>query len=329
MAELVDALVLGTNSASCEGSSPFSPTTNCAFFYMHMWIEECNIVCNKYFLVLVDNLIVNTSESTNSIKLCYCKYMKKINPKKIISKSYNHMSSDFNNFVRIAAVPFIVMAPLYLFTTYYDEYVLDIYNQKGMVAYIRGSGLTKLIDWFIIFPLTSAFLANWHRYILFSRKKPWKYFPIDFSKYTFRWMWTSIKVAFVFFVPAVVFIILTLQIGINFIISVVIYILLFIIYAVRVSLIFPATAAQHDTSFTRAFKMSKNNFWSLLLIIVSIIPVFIAWFLLILLIEFTVGAESSIITFLFVNFITFAFVFIIYGYLASCLSESYKVLSNI
>ncbi len=28
MAELVDALVLGTNSASCEGSSPFSPTIN-------------------------------------------------------------------------------------------------------------------------------------------------------------------------------------------------------------------------------------------------------------------------------------------------------------
>ena len=28
VAELVDALVLGTNSASCEGSSPFSPTKN-------------------------------------------------------------------------------------------------------------------------------------------------------------------------------------------------------------------------------------------------------------------------------------------------------------
>ena len=28
MAELVDALVLGTNMATCEGSSPFSPTIN-------------------------------------------------------------------------------------------------------------------------------------------------------------------------------------------------------------------------------------------------------------------------------------------------------------
>jgi len=254
--------------------------------------------------------------------------MKKINPKKIISESYKRMTNDFNNFVRIVFVIFIVSSPLYLFTAYYDEYVLDIYNQKGMVAYWRGSGLTKLINWFILFPLASAFLANWHRYILFSGKKPWKYFPIDFSKYTFQWIWTSIKVGFVFFVPAVVFIFLVFKIGINFFIFLAIYISMFIFYAVRVSLIFPATAVQHDNSFARAFKMSKNNFWSLLLIYISIIPIIIAWILLFMLIEFTVGTESSIAIFLFSNFITFAFVFIIYGYLASCLSESYKILSN-
>ena len=254
--------------------------------------------------------------------------MKKINPKKIISKSCKRMTNDFNNFVRIAFVVFIVVTPVYLFSAYYDEYVLDIFNQRGIVAYIRGSGLTKLLNWFVLFPLTSAFLVNWHRYILFSGKKPWKYFPIDFSKYTFQWIWTSIKVGFVFFVPAVVFFLLVFQTGINFPISVVIYILIFIIYVVRVSLIFPATAAQHDNSFTRAFKMSKNNFWSLLLIYISIIPIIIAWILLFMLIEFTVGTESSIAIFLFSNFITFAFVFIIYGYLASCLSESYKVLSE-
>ena len=196
-----------------------------------------------------------------------------------------------------------------------------------MVAYWRGSGLTKLINWFILFPLASAFLANWHRYILFSGKKPWKYFPIDFSKYTFQWIWTSIKVGFVFFVPAVIFSLLVFKIGINLYIFFILYFLMFIFYAVRVSLIFPATAAQHENSFARAFKMSKNNFWSLLLIYISIIPIIIAWILLFMLIEFTVGTESSIAIFLFSNFITFAFGFIIYGYLASCLSESYKVLS--
>ena len=255
--------------------------------------------------------------------------MKKINPKEIISKSYKRMTNDFNNFVRIVAVPFIIMAPIYLFTVYYDEVVLDIYNQKGFIAYVRGSGQTKLINWFILFPLSSAFLVNWHRYILFSGKKPWKYFAIDFSKYTFQWIWTSIKVVFVFFVPAVVFWGLVYIIGLNLFIFGAIYILITIIYFVRVSLIFPATAAQHDNSFTRAFKMSKNNFWSLLLIYITVIPIAIVWFLLLMLIEFiTVGSEVSIAINLFGHFITFAFIFIIYGYLASCLSESYKVLSN-
>ena len=103
---------------------------------------------------------------------------------------------------------------------------------------------------------------------------------------------------------------------------------MFIIYAVRVSLIFPATAAQHDNSFTRAFKMSKNNFWSLLLVYVSVIPAILVWFLLLFLMELTVNSESSVAINLFYHFITFAFIFIIYGYLASCLSESYKVLGK-
>ena len=255
--------------------------------------------------------------------------MKKINPKEIISKSYKRMINDFNNFARIAFVVFIVTTPIYLFSAYYDEYVLDIYNQKGMIAFIRGSGLTRILNWFVLFPIISAFLANWHRYILFSGKKPWKYIPIDFSKYTFHWIWTSIKVGFVFFVPAVIFVYIAFfLIGMNIFTFVVIYILIVIIYFVRVSLIFPATAAQHDNSFTRAFKMSKNNFWSLLLVYVSVIPVALVWFLLLMLMEFTVSSESSIAINLFYHFITFAFIFIIYGYLASCLSESYKVLSK-
>ena len=254
--------------------------------------------------------------------------MKKIHPKEIISKSYNRMTGDFNNFGSIAAVPFIILAPIYLYTVYYDEFVMDIYNQKGFIAYVRGSGQTKLINWLIIFPLTSAFLVNWHRYILFSGKKPWKYFAIDFSKYTFQWIWTSIKVSFVFFVPAAVFWFLVFKIGLNLFIFGAIYILITIIYFVRVSLIFPATAAQHDNSFTRAFKVSKNNFWQLFLVLISFIPIALIWVILFLLIEFSVGTESSVTMYLLTNFITFAFLFIIYGYLASCLSECYKVLSN-
>ena len=261
--------------------------------------------------------------------------MKKINPKKIISKSYKRMTNDFNNFVRIGFVVFIVVTPVYLFSAYYDEYVLDIFNQKGMVAYIRGSGLTKLLNWLVLFPLTSAFLVNWHRYILFSGKKPWKYFAIDFSKYTFQWIWTSIKVGLIFWVPALAimfligyFLIRYLSLGQFIPLLIIIYLLSFVFYIVRVSLIFPATAAQHNNSFKRTFKMTKNNFWNLFLVLISFIPIALIWFVLFLLIEFTVGTESSVTMLLLSNLLIFAGVFIIYGYLASCLSECYKVLSN-
>ena len=261
--------------------------------------------------------------------------MKKIHPKKIISKSYNRMTGDFNNFGSIAAVPFIILAPIYLYTIYYDEYVMDIYNQKGLIAYAMGSGQTKLINWLIIFPLTSAFLVNWHRYILFSGKKPWKYFAIDFSKYTFQWIWTSIKVGLIFWVPTLAimfligyFLIRYLSLGQSIPLLIIIYLLSFVFYIVRVSLIFPATAAQHDNSFKRTFKMTKNNFWQLFLVLISFIPIALIWVILFLLIEFSVGTESSVTMVLLTNFITFAFIFIIYGYLASCLSECYKVLSN-
>ena len=92
--------------------------------------------------------------------------MKKINHKEIISKSCKRMINDFNNFARIVSVVFIVTTPIYLFSAYYDEYVLDIYNQKGMIASMRGSGLTKILNWFVLFPITSAFLANWHSVVV-------------------------------------------------------------------------------------------------------------------------------------------------------------------
>ena len=49
MAELVDALVLGTNSANCEGSSPFSPTIN----IMKVTLENSKGL-NKDFKISID-----------------------------------------------------------------------------------------------------------------------------------------------------------------------------------------------------------------------------------------------------------------------------------
>ena len=55
MAELVDALVLGTNSVSCEGSSPFSPTKN----IMKVTIENKKGL-SKDLKVFVDKKTIET-----------------------------------------------------------------------------------------------------------------------------------------------------------------------------------------------------------------------------------------------------------------------------
>jgi len=78
--------------------------------------------------------------------------MSKLPVKKIISKSISRMIYDFDNFVRISLFPFIIVGPLFVFTSYYDEFVLDIYNQKGFMASMWGSKLTMFIDYLIILP---------------------------------------------------------------------------------------------------------------------------------------------------------------------------------
>jgi trigger factor len=56
VAELVDALVLGTNSASCEGSSPFSPTIK---KFMKVKIENIKGL-SKDLKVFIDKKTINT-----------------------------------------------------------------------------------------------------------------------------------------------------------------------------------------------------------------------------------------------------------------------------
>ena len=56
MAELVDALVLGTNRAICEGSSPFRPTT---YIIMKVTIENKKGL-NKDLKVFIDKKTIGT-----------------------------------------------------------------------------------------------------------------------------------------------------------------------------------------------------------------------------------------------------------------------------
>ena len=253
--------------------------------------------------------------------------MSKLPVKKIISKSISRMIYDFDNFVRISLFPFIIVGPLFVFTSYYDEFVLDIYNQKGFMDSMWGSKLTMFIDYLIILPLTSAMLANWHRYILFDGKRPWKYFHIDFSNYVFQFILAFIKVFLVGFIfgSIVGFIFALLGVS-NFIMYTFIIIAMFI-FTIRISMIFPASAAQHDNSFSTVFKLTKEHFWSLFLIYLTFIPIVFIILIIIFVEELLIGSNSipkallQNLLFMFMSFIT-------YGYFASCLSESYKILKK-
>ena len=253
--------------------------------------------------------------------------MSKIPVKKIISKSISRIFYDFYNFFRISLFPFIIVGPLFVFTAYYDEYVLDIYNQKEFIESMWGSNLTKFIDFLIVLPLTSAMLANWHRYILFDGKRPWKYFHIDFSNYVFQFILATIKIfllAFIFgFITGIIFGIL----GVSIFMTYTFIIIAALIFTVRISMIFPASAAQHDNSFSTIFKLTKEHFWPLLLIHLTAIPLFIIAFLILFVEELLIGS-NSIPKILLQNLLLAVISFIVYAYFASCFSECYKILKK-
>ena len=260
--------------------------------------------------------------------------MKKLPTKKIILKSFNKIKDDYKNLLDIATVPFIIILPFYLYSVYYDEFVLDLFNTKGFVAFIRGSGTSKLIDYFILFPLTSAFLANWHRYVIFNGKKPWKYISLDFSKYTLQFIWTAIKIGLIFTIPAVAIMFGIVWISINFIglsfiyIGLIAYIVAAVFYFVRIALIFPATATEQNNSMKRIFKLTKNSFWQLLLINISFILIILFFTIFLFIMESLYSSEGRILTTMIYSTFTLFYIFLSYSYLATCLSESYKYLKN-
>ena len=253
--------------------------------------------------------------------------MSKLPVKKIISKSISRMIYDFDNFVRISLFPFIIVGPLFVFTSYYDEFVLDIYNKKGFIDSMWGSKLTMFTELLIAIPLTSAMLANWHRYILFEGKRPWKYFHIDFSNYVFQFILALIKISLVAFIFGFIVGFIFGLLGVSTFITYTFIIIAMLIFTIRISMIFPASAAQHDNSFSTIFKLTKEHFWSLLLIYLTFIPIAFIMFIIIFVEELLIG-YNSIPKVLLQNLLFITMGFISYGYFASCLSESYKILKK-
>ena len=218
--------------------------------------------------------------------------MSKLPVKKIISKSISRMIYDFDNFVRISLFPFIIVGPLFVFTSYYDEFVLDIYNQKGFMDSMWGSKLTMFTELLITIPLTSAMLANWHRYILFDGKRPWKYFHIDFSNYVFQFILAFIKISLVGFIFGFIVGAIFGLLGVSAFTMFTFIIIVMLIFSTRISMIFPASAAQHDNSFSTIFELTKEHFWSLFLIYLTFIPIVFIVVIILFVEELLIGYNS-------------------------------------
>jgi len=255
--------------------------------------------------------------------------MKPLPIKKIIIKAFSLPIKDFNNFINIIIVPYVIILPFYLYTVYYDDFVLNLFETEGFLAYGMGSLRSNIVHYVLILPFTSCLFASWHRYVFFDGDKPWTYRPLDFSKYTLKFYWKVIIVSLVVIVPAIItgfavgyfglvnnpFVITTL---------VVLYIVLLLIYFVRVSVIFPATAVEKNNTFKKIFQLTKNNFWRMFLIYISSFFILLFYFIIAGVFEFFLPTEGNLIRLMLMGVIDTIFMFFLYIYLASCASLIYK-----
>ena len=260
--------------------------------------------------------------------------MKPLPIKKIIFKSFSLPIKEFDNFINIIMVPYLIILPLHLYVIYYDDLVLRLFETEGFYKYWRGSMRSQAIQYLLIFPVSSCLLTSWHRYVFFEGKKPWIYKPLDFSNYTLKFIWKSILVVLVFLVPAVIagFVIgyVIGSLGLAYKISgfipifILLYIALIAIYFVRVSVILPATAVEQDNTFKKAFQITKNNFWRMLLIYSGWLLIIIIYLIIMFVFEWYLPSEGHFTRLMLQGTIGSIFMIYSYTYFASCASLIYK-----
>ena len=253
---------------------------------------------------------------------------------KIIFKSLSLPIKKFEDFINIIIVPYVIILPLHLYVIYYDDFILRLFETEGFYQYWRGSLRSQIIQYLLIFPISSCLLASWHRYVFFEGKKPWTYKSLDFSNYTLKFIWKSILIVLVFIVPATIagFVLgYTIgSLGLAYKISgfipifILLYVALVAIYFVRVSVILPATAVEQDNTFKRAFQITKNNFWRMLLIYSGWLLIIIIYLIIIFVFEWYLPSEGHFTRLMLQGAIGSIFMIYSYTYLASCASLIYK-----
>ena len=96
--------------------------------------------------------------------------MKPLPIKKIIFKSFSLPIKEFDNFINIVIVPYVIILPFHLYVIYYDDFVLRMLETEGFYKYWMGSLRTQIINYLLIFPI---FLVYWQTGIdmFFLREK--------------------------------------------------------------------------------------------------------------------------------------------------------------
>ena len=255
--------------------------------------------------------------------------MKKISSiSQLLKFSWNKTFDNFKIFFDVAFIPFFLVLILTVITTYNDDFVLRLFENKGLSASIRGSVSTRLVDIFLVTPLVAIFLVNWHRFVIFNGKKPWKLIKFDLSRYTFVFIWAGIKIAIVTLIPFFLLVYLNIFLFVKYA-KVMLFFMgfiyaLFVFVYFRLIIILPAAAAENDISLKRIFNLSKGNFWKIfLLFLLMLLTVFVISFALAFILP-----ETNLITWFLLQLISTALLFIYGALFAGCISKLYLEIKN-
>lgn len=184
----------------------------------------------------------------------------------LISFSFKKVISDFKIFFKIALVPFLLTFISYLFVDYIALTISNTFD-KGPNIFFKNLVLYIILYNIFLTPLFAAFASNWHRYIIFEGKKPWVFKQIDFSIYTFKFILAGFLLFIFIAVPYSLIIIFSFAFTAKFssvlqLVSIQwIFMLIFIFFTIKLTLILPASAAGHSFSIKRIYSLSKNFFW--------------------------------------------------------------------
>ena len=255
--------------------------------------------------------------------------MKKISSiSQLLKFSWNKTFDNFKIFFDVAFIPFFLVLILTVITTYNDDFVLRLFENKGLSESIRGSVSTRLVDIFLVTPLIAIFLVNWHRFVIFNGKKPWRLIKFDLSRYTFVFIWAGIKIAIVTLIPLFLLVYLNIFLFVKYA-KVMLFFMgfiyaLFVFVYFRLIIILPAAAAENDISLKRIFKLSKGNFWKIfLLFLLMLLTVFIISFALAFILP-----ETNLITWFLFQLISTALLFVYGALFAGCISKLYLEIKN-